>query len=123
MARMALNTGVQTREETGSFTGLAKAFVTGFKNPLAGVEGLGLSIEAMFGDWEALGTRLDSRYQPVFASYGRSQTAGSVTFWLLLAAAGYGYYRFRNPLSAWLRPRIQRIPFFSATPSTPKPTA
>ena len=123
MCRMALNTGVQTREEAGSFTGLAKAFVTGFKNPLAGIEGLGMSVEAMFGDWEALGNRLDTRYQTIFSSYRRAQTIGSVTFWLIIAAAAYGYYRYRSQVTGWLRPRIQRLPFIAATPAAAHPTA
>lgn len=123
MARMVLTTGVQTREEAGSFTGLAKAFVTGFRNPLAGIEGLGMSVETIFGDWEAIGNRLDARYETIFHSHTRAQTFGSVTFWLIIAGAAYGYYRYRSEVSRWLRPRIQRLPFIAAPRAAAPPTA
>jgi hypothetical protein len=95
-ARFAQRAGISTTEEAGSFTGFGKSFITGFLNPLHGLEGITMSIELLLNDYEAIGTSLDESYSGVFRRYEFAETCGTVIWWACLIGGGWAYVGFRN---------------------------
>lgn len=96
LANTNIRGGSQTPEQSGSLLGFGKAFVIGFLNPSLGVEGGMLFIETLFTDVEAIGARLDERYQPVFRRYRFASAAGRFVFWMLIVGAVVAYLKYRE---------------------------
>ena len=112
-ARVSIGAGSETPEEANSFGGLGQAFLTGFLNPMKAIEGAGLSLDVLFGNWDAAEASLDSKYKPVFKSYNRAALIGTVCFWLLLVGGVVVAIRYKLQIRNRLLPAIQRVHWLS----------
>jgi len=85
-ASMNLKIGIETAEETSSFSGAMKGFARGFFDPITSLESLGLTIESIFTDADAVWERLDERYLSTWLNYLRMKQESensSNKFWVV----------------------------------------
>jgi len=97
---LAIRSGCRTFQEANSFSGFVKGFISGFLNPLMGIESAALLVEGWFnkGDFE----RIDAVYLPlwqkeVFASKAAFWVAVLVFFGLPILA-----HKKRGQITQWL---------------------
>ena len=94
-AELAQECNIETFDESGSLGGMIKASLTGFLNPLAGLEGLSQFIELLVTDYDAISRRVDDRYQPEIVSWLQTQeqiqsaklkakAVGTRSIWILI---------------------------------------
>ncbi|MEQ1750929.1 MAG: hypothetical protein ABL974_15985 [Prosthecobacter sp.] len=110
-ARYAQRAGVSTIEEGGSFTGFGKSFVIGFLNPLHGLEGLTMSIEVLWNDYNTIASQLDKRYYGVFRRYEFAETCGTVIWWVCLIGGVWAYISFRKEFEPTLLATVAPFAF------------
>ena len=118
-ANLSIRAGSQTVEEANSFSGFGKAFATGFFNPMMGIEGGLMFVESLFTDFEAIGTRLDNRYQPIFSRYRFAEKTGTVVFWILIVGGIIAYFSLRDEYEQQALEHLKSIEFLGIEPASP----
>jgi hypothetical protein len=109
LAELNIRAGIRTVEEVNSLSGGLKALVTGFFNPLLGLEGAGATLEVLSTDFRALATQVDARYQPRLSAQQRARTAGSMAFRLMSFAGIVAILICRNRLPGFFRSSVSRL--------------
>ena len=116
-ARFAQRAGITTTEEAGSFSGFGKSFLTGFLNPLHGLEGLTMTVELLWNDYEAIGARLDENYLPIFERYEFAGTCGTVVWWICIIGGTWAYFGLRDEFEPQLLEALAPVSFLGLAES------
>jgi hypothetical protein len=109
LAELNMRAGIFTVEEANSVSGGVKALVTGFFNPLLGLESAGAVLEVWSTDLQTLATNVDARYQPMLLAQQHAKTTGAIAFWLMSAAGIAVALIYRNRLPDVLQSKMSQL--------------
>lgn len=108
-ANMNIRAGSHTLDEANSFSGFGKAFVARFANPMLAFEGGMIFLEGMFTNFDAIGNRVDDKYQAVFRRYRFANGTGTFVFWAFMIGGVVCYFYFRDQYEQELLKNIAHI--------------
>lgn len=100
---LAIRSGCRTFQEANSFSGFVKGFISGFLNPLMGIESAALLVEGWFNksDFE----RIDAVYLPLWQ---KEAFASKAAFWIAVVvffALPILAHKKRGRITEWLDSR------------------
>ncbi len=109
VGELQIRMGWNTFEESSSFSAGLEGFVAGFLNPLLGIEGVGMMIEMFTTDFEAIGSRVDSRYEPLVEARRNVPLLWRWLFWIFFLGGVVAIVFCRKQALQWVGLAVTRV--------------